>query len=107
MVNYITSITFNLDSKHDIRYGLSVNRSLQPDAVRQLANVLTNRLERVAAMMDLLATQGFTFQAGKNCIEGYSDSVEAQDAKQYLQKHGFHDHEFQVRLEYVRQWGVM
>jgi hypothetical protein len=73
----------------------------------QPADMLANRLERATAMMDLLAAQGFTVKRGKNCMQAYSDSVEAQDAKQYLQGHGFSDQEFQVRLEYTRQWGVM
>ncbi|EAX47848.1 conserved hypothetical protein [Thermosinus carboxydivorans Nor1] len=107
MVHHLTRITLKL-LDDPIPFDL-VRKADPPSAedVRAFGRQLSNRAERVAAMMELLAAKGFTFSAGKDCIYADSKEVEAQAAKRYLIEHGFHDQEFQVYLEYVRRWGIM
>lgn len=80
---------------------------LEPETVRSFGDKLQYRAYRVAAMMEALATQGFTFYHEKDCIYADSDKVEAQEVKHFLIDKGFHDREFQVWLEYIRKWGMM
>ena len=86
---------------------LTKDEPLSPVTVRRLASHLAQRLQRVAAMMELLAPRGFSFRQDKNCIYAESTEMEAQEAKRYLLANGFQDKEFQVWLEYTRKWGMM
>lgn len=62
---------------------------------------------RVPAMMEILVQKDFTFTRSGDSILAESTSMEAQAAKQYLLRRGFRADEFQVFLEYTRQWGVL
>lgn len=106
-VNHVTRIILHLlddPIPFDI---IEKAEAIGPDCVRQFAGHLQNRLERVAAMMELLAAKGFVFQYSKNCICAESEVFEAQETKKYLLENGFRDREFQVWLEYTRKWGMM
>lgn len=78
-----------------------------PETVRQLGRIAADRAERVAAMMDLMAALNFDFEAGKNSICCYSNTVEAGEIKRMLLAAGFKDKEFQIVLEYTRGWGML
>lgn len=62
---------------------------------------------RRGTMLKLLASRGFVINRRKNRIVAESGSMEAQAVKRYLLEHGFQADEFQVYLEYTRQWGML
>ncbi|WP_242344271.1 hypothetical protein [Anaeromyxobacter terrae] len=62
---------------------------------------------RAGALADALAARGFSVRRERARIVAESVTVEAGDAKRQLLALGFRDREFQVFLEYVRQWGVL
>ena len=62
---------------------------------------------RAAEMASALAARGFSVRVERRRFVAESTTVEAQDAKRALLARGFRDREFQVQLEYVRQWGVL
>jgi len=65
------------------------------------------REPRAEAIARTLAEQGFSVRRERRRLVADSTVVEAQDAKRALLARGFRDREFQVQLEYVRQWGVL
>jgi hypothetical protein len=54
-----------------------------------------------------LSARGFAVRRERRRLVAESTVVEAQEAKRGLLALGFQDREFQVFLEYVRQWGVL
>ncbi len=62
---------------------------------------------RAGALADALAARGFSVRRERARFVAESDAVEAGEAKRQLLALGFRDREFQVFLEYVRQWGVL
>jgi Holliday junction resolvasome RuvABC DNA-binding subunit len=54
-----------------------------------------------------LAGLGFTVRRERDRVAGDSAEVEAHEAKRALRALGFEDREYQVTLEYVRQWGIL
>lgn len=78
-----------------------------PAAVKAVGKTLADRAERVAAMMELLAQLGFTFESDKQTVFAYSNTVEAYEVKRELIRAGFADREFQIYLEYTRGWGML
>ena len=65
------------------------------------------REPRAEAIARTLAEQGFSVRRERRRLVADSTVVEAQDAKRALLARGFRDREFQVQLEYVRQWGIL
>ncbi len=65
------------------------------------------RAARAADLARALAAFGFTVRPEGRRLVAESDRVEALDAKRYLRSLGFADRDYQVFLEYVRQWGVL
>jgi hypothetical protein len=65
------------------------------------------REPRAEAIARTLAERGFSVRRERRRLVADSTVVEAQDAKRALLARGFRDREFQVQLEYVRQWGVL
>lgn len=107
MVNHLTRVILKLVDEpmpYDIIHQAP---KLDANVVRTFGQRLSDRADRVAGMMDLLAEKGFVFSSAKDCIFADSEEVEAQVVKKYLKDNGFQDYEFQVYLEYVRKWGVM
>ena len=62
---------------------------------------------RAAEMAAALAERGFSVRLERRRFVAESATVEAKDAKTWLRARGFADREYQVFLEYVRQWGVL
>jgi hypothetical protein len=76
--------------------------------VDHLTRITVDRREpRAEAIVRALAERGFSVRPERRRLVAESTSVEAQDAKRALLARGFRDREFQVYLEYVRQWGVL
>jgi ribosomal protein S24E len=107
MVNHLTRISFQLVDNEAIHTAIEQGSNVSADTVRNIGRHILGRMERIAAMMELLTRKGFIFSAGKNYIYADSEDMEAQEAKHYLLSHGFQDQEFQVYLEYMRRWGVL
>ncbi len=63
--------------------------------------------DRAEELAGALALRGFSIRRVAGRLVAESDRVEAQDAKRYLRSLGFRDRDFQVFLEYVRQWGIL
>lgn len=62
---------------------------------------------RRISLLKTLEKTGFNFKKAKLCMCAVSTEIEAQDIKEYLLREGFMDQEFQVYLEYSRQWGTI
>jgi len=62
---------------------------------------------RAAEMASALAARGFSVRVERRRFVAESTTVEAQEAKAWLRARGFADREFEVFLEYVRQWGIL
>lgn len=107
VVTHLTQVRLRLAP--DEAYWDTVHRKVRvdPDAVRQAGRVMVERANRVAAMMDVMAARGFTFEADKMVIYCYSSRVEAYEIKRDLIAAGFKDPEFQIVLEYTRGWGML
>ena len=65
------------------------------------------REPRAEAIARTLAARGFSVRRERRRLVADSTVVEAQEAKRALLACGFRDREFQVQLEYVRQWGIL
>lgn len=62
---------------------------------------------RAAELATALAARGFLVRVERRRLVAESTAVEAQEAKAWLRARGFEDREYQVFLEYVRQWGIL
>ena len=106
MVDYTTRIIISLKEIEQLRKQI-VGSAPGPESLRKYGAMAAAASERTAAMLEVLASAGFTFKANKEYIYADSESVEAAKAKQLLAAHGFADKEYQIYLEYRRQWGIM
>ncbi|MCS5696413.1 hypothetical protein [Desulfofundulus thermocisternus] len=80
---------------------------VRPEDVRRLGDFLKERLERVASMMELLQERGFCCRGTRKAVILEGSDLEAYQVKKLLQEHGFKPHEYEIKLEYTRQWGIM
>jgi hypothetical protein len=63
--------------------------------------------QRAGDLAAALAALGFAVRREKTRLVADSTAVEAGEAKRALRARGFADAEYQVFLEYVRQWGIL
>lgn len=84
-------------------------KKVQPEAVRNLNKFLAVRLDRIAAMMELLmeAHDDWAITGKKDFILMETESYDFNDAIKSLEKHGFDKSEFILKVEYTRKWGVL
>lgn len=84
-------------------------KQVKPEAVRNLNTFLTLRLERIAAMMELLteAHNDWAITGKKDCILMETESYDFNSSLRILKDHGFDDSEFILKVEYTRKWGVL
>ncbi|HWR42984.1 hypothetical protein [Sporomusa sp.] len=106
MVDYTTRIIISLKDIEQVKKQ-AIGIEPSPESLRHYGKTLAAAAERAAAMMEVLAAAGFTFTAKKDYIYADSESVEAVAARRLLADHGFADREYQIYLEYRRQWGVL
>lgn len=108
VVTHLTQVVFDLSlNKKELEGSANCRSGIGPDYVSRLGDLMTRRVERVAAMMKILSACGFHFEVKKNVVHAYSNKVEAFEAKHSLLKAGFKDCEFQIILEYTRGWGML
>jgi hypothetical protein len=65
------------------------------------------RSPRAGDLAAALSDRGFAVRRAGRRIVADSTEVEGQDAKAYLRARGFEDREYQVFVEFVRQWGML
>jgi SOS response regulatory protein OraA/RecX len=107
VVNHLTRVVLQLRPDPDCYDVVNKAQQVTPQLVKEFSQVLANRAERVAAIMDALAASGFVFFAKDDVIYADSKTVEAYEVKQYLIDRGFKDREFQIILEYARKWDML
>ncbi|MPM99222.1 hypothetical protein SDC9_146413 [bioreactor metagenome] len=84
-------------------------KKVEPEAVRNLNRFLNIRLERIASMMEVLmkAHEDWAITGFKDHILMETESFDFNDAVAVLKENGFSDHEFILKVEYTRLWGVL
>ncbi|MEL7565785.1 MAG: hypothetical protein AAGU27_12960, partial [Dehalobacterium sp.] len=84
-------------------------KNLRSEAIRSLNKFLSNRLERIAKMMDLLmeAHDDWAVTGKKDSVIMETETFDFNQALQVLNQHGFQDDEFILKVEYTRKWGVL
>lgn len=107
VVTHLTRVGLSLLPDTDVFQALPVVGQPTPEVIRSIGRTMAVRAERVAAMMELMAAQGFSFESDKRAIYAYSNEVEAFQIKRDLIRAGFADYEFQIYLEYTRGWGML
>lgn len=107
IVTYVTRVGLRLEMDPDVFNTVITASTVGPAMVRELGKKMAYRMERVAAIMELLATKGFIFETEKQAVYACSNDVEAQDIKRCILAAGFKDREFQILLEYTRGWGML
>lgn len=70
---------------------------------------LTTRLDRIAAMMELLieAHDDWAITGKKDHILMETETFDFNKAINVLKENGFDDSEFILKVEYTRLWGVL
>ncbi|MEB3100998.1 hypothetical protein [Ferviditalea candida] len=89
-------------------HGISMQH-VTSQSVRFFKDYLTERLERIAGMMELLASvhPGWTISGNKIKVVMETDSYDFNDALKLLRDHGYEDDEFSLQVEYERKWGML
>jgi hypothetical protein len=84
-------------------------KNVKPEAIRYLNRFLTNRLERIAQMMEILMEihEDWAITGWKDHILVETESFDFNDALEALKEQGFNDDEFILKVEYTRKWGVL
>ncbi|MBP1759962.1 MAG: hypothetical protein H6Q63_879 [Firmicutes bacterium] len=84
-------------------------KDVKPEAIRNLNRFLTNRLERIARMLEILTEvhDDWAITGWKDYIQVETESFDFNDAIKALKDQGFKDDEFILKVEYTRKWGVL
>ncbi|WP_407313977.1 hypothetical protein [Desulfosporosinus sp. SB140] len=84
-------------------------KTVKPEAIRNLNKFLTSRLERIAAMMELLSEihDDWAITGKKDYILMETETYDFNDAIKALKEQGFDDNEFILKVEYTRKWGIL
>ena len=84
-------------------------KDVKPEAIRNLNRFLTNRLERIARMLEILteANDDWAITGWKDHILVETESFDFNNAIKVLKDQGFSDNEFILKVEYTRKWGVL
>lgn len=106
MVDYTTRVIINLKNIEQSSKKI-IGILSTPEDLRNYGKTIGLLTDRIAGMLELLISCGFRITAKKDCIYADSDTLEAVAARRLLAEHGFADREYQIYLEYRRQWGVM
>ncbi|MBC8015267.1 MAG: hypothetical protein H7X79_05925 [Sporomusaceae bacterium] len=107
IVTYVTRVGLTLEIDPDVRNAVMTKYTVGPEMVRELGREMAQRMERIAAIMELLTAKGFVFEIEKQAVYACSNKVEAQEIKRCMLDAGFKDREFQLVLEYTRGWGML
>lgn len=84
-------------------------KAVTPEAIRNLNRFLTNRLDRIARMMEILELvhDDWAITGSRDHILMETESFDFIDATGLLAEHGFHDNEYILKVDYTRLWGVL
>lgn len=79
------------------------------EALREGKDFLSTRLERIAAMMEVLMRthQEWIVTSRKDRVIMETDTLDFNQALQALREDGFRDKEFILTVEYTRKWGLL
>lgn len=80
-----------------------------PDDIRALKDALSQRLERIAQMVEILtsAHDDWAITTKKDYILLETETLDFTEAVKLLNAHGFTNDDFVLRCEYRRKWGMM
>ncbi|MGB9803393.1 MAG: hypothetical protein ACPLRU_08535 [Desulfofundulus sp.] len=106
MVNYRVTIILRLWEVPTLEKIRNADM-VRPEDMRRLGDFLKERLERVASIMELLQERGFYCRGTRQAVILEGSNMEAYQVKELLQEHGVQPHEYEIKLEYTRQWGIM
>lgn len=106
MVNYTTRVIISLKDIDQSRKQI-IGTAPVPENLFAYGKTIAAASARIAGMMEVLADAGFVFTAQTDCIYADSETIEAATVRSLLAERGFADREYQIYLEYRRQWGVM
>jgi len=106
MVDYTTRVIISSKHLEQLKKQL-LTPSPTPDSLRNYAKAVAQATDQMADLLEVLTNNGFRTGAKKDCIYADSETVEAVAARRLLAEQGFADNEYQIYLEYRRQWGVM
>lgn len=85
------------------------DKNITSQEVRRLKDFLTTRLERIAAMMDILwdIHDDWALRSKKEYILMETKNLDFNVLLNALKEKGFSDDEFILKVEYDRKWGVL
>ncbi|AFM39462.1 hypothetical protein Desaci_0395 [Desulfosporosinus acidiphilus SJ4] len=88
---------------------VTLGKDVKPEDVRAWKNYLTDRLERIAQMMEILlnAHDDWAITGRKGFVQMETQSFEVNNVIRILSEHGFHKDEYIIKLDYTRKWGVL
>ncbi|WP_088228241.1 hypothetical protein [Desulfosporosinus sp. FKB] len=88
---------------------VTLGKDIGPEDIRLWKNYLTERLERIAQMMEVLleAHEDWAITGRKGFVQMETQSFEVNKVINVLSSHGFHKDEYIIKLEYTRKWGVL
>ncbi|MBC8016017.1 MAG: hypothetical protein H7X79_09790, partial [Sporomusaceae bacterium] len=81
IVTYVTRVGLRLEMDPRVPHAMMTRSIVGPEMIRELGIKMAERMERVAGMMELLATKGFIFEIDKQAVYACSNTVEAQEIK--------------------------
>ncbi len=105
MVNYVTRIIINIFEIQALE--LLIGGQPTASGVYAYGEGVSKKIQRISAMLEILATADFKIKCKNNLIYADSELLEAWQVKNLLTQHGFVATEYQIYVEYQRQWGVM
>lgn len=84
-------------------------KPVTPNDVRELKDILSLRLERIACMMDILnqAHEDWAVTGRKDYISMETETLDYNKAVEMLEQNGYTQDEFVLKVEYTRKWGVL
>lgn len=84
-------------------------KNIKPEAIRELNWFLTNRLDRIATMMEVLSSvhDNWAITGKKDLIIMETETFDFNDAITALKEQGFGDDEYILKVEYDRKWGIL
>ena len=84
-------------------------KEVTPEALRNLGEFLAFRLDRIAAMMEILtkAHSDWAVTGKKDQVIMETESLDFNEAIALLKEKGFRDEEYVLKVEYNRKWGML
>jgi hypothetical protein len=108
------TLTFNLYPKTGkysnglVLTGLGKELNL-PEDIQVLKDYLSNRLERISGMVELLLNLNSDWKSitKKDKVILQTSSIDFSEIQNFLKANGFDPEEFSLTVDYSRKWGVL